>query len=381
MPMKQLIRISYQMTKIWCVSLFVIFTCASGVLAQDVLVELPQQRAATTQGDNIYLQNIKKIIQFDKTEMLLGEAIQYIADQVDLKLSYSEELIPLDKKVTIEPGDMTVEQALWMILDGTTLRFGISSTGQLFFLEKQVTRAEEALQVTVSGMVTDAQNGEALPGVNVIVVGSEEEMGSIIATQTDINGSYSVNVPDALNTLAFTYIGYQRLEVDIDGRSEIDIQLQQDIQMLDNVVVVGYGTMRREDITSSVSSVSSEDFNAGIAIDPLDMIQGRVAGLTISRAGFDPNASAGIQLRGISSIEADRSPLIVIDGIPGADLQNIPQSEIETIDVLKDGSAAAIYGTRGTNGVIVVTTKSGRLNEGETQFDYQTCMQTELSSK
>src|SRR5690625_2215791 len=117
MPMKQLIRISYQMTKIWCVSLFVIFTCASGVLAQDVLVELPQQRAATTQGDNIYLQNIKKIIQFDKTEMLLGEAIQYIADQVDLKLSYSEELIPLDKKVTIEPGDMTVEQALWMILE------------------------------------------------------------------------------------------------------------------------------------------------------------------------------------------------------------------------------------------------------------------------
>jgi len=380
MLMEQWIRISNRILKPMWLVLCIAGICFQGVNAQEVLVELPPQRQATTQGENIYLQNLKKNIQFDKNEMMLGKALRYIANHAELKLSYSEELIPLDKKVAIEQGDMTVEQALRMILDGTTLRFGISSTGQLFFLEKQVTRAEEALQVTVSGMVTDAQNGEALPGVNVIVVGSEEEMGSIIGTQTDINGSYSVNVPDALNTLAFTYIGYQRLEVDIDGRSEIDIQLQQDIQMLDNVVVVGYGTMRREDITSSVSSVSSEDFNAGIAIDPLDMIQGRVAGLTISRAGFDPNASAGIQLRGISSIEADRSPLIVIDGIPGADLQNIPQSEIETIDVLKDGSAAAIYGTRGTNGVIVVTTKSGRLNEGETQFDYQTSMQTEMIS-
>ncbi|WP_234572922.1 SusC/RagA family TonB-linked outer membrane protein [Rhodohalobacter sp. 614A] len=236
----------------------------------------------------------------------------------------------------------------------------------------------DAYEHTVAGRVFDAETGEALPGVNIVSQGSEEATGSIIGTTTDIDGEYSLSVPDDLNILAVSYVGYIRQEVEINGRSQIDIHLSPDVTTLDDIVVVGYGTMRREDITSSVSSVQDDDFNKGVSINPLDMIQGRVAGLTISRSGFDPNADVGIQLRGVSSIEAGRGPLIVLDGVPGASLENISNHEIESIEVLKDGSAAAIYGTRGTNGVIHITTKSGV--SGETQFEYQTTLQTEMIS-
>jgi len=353
MPMKQLIRISYQMTKIWCVSLFVIFTCASGVLAQDVLVELPQQRAATTQGDNIYLQNIKKIIQFDKTEMLLGEAIQYIADQVDLKLSYSEELIPLDKKVTIEPGDMTVEQALWMILDGTTLRFGISSTGQLFFLEKQVTRAEEALQVTVSGMVTDAQTGEALPGVNILVKGTTDR-----GTSTNFEGFFELLAENPLDTLIFSYIGYQSQEILIDGRNEINVEMYLDLIAGEELVVVGYGTMRHQDLTGSVSRADIDAFRTQPNTSIMQSLQGTIPGLNvgqITQAGQEPN----IEIRDRTTISGSQDPLIVVDGIIyRGNIIDLNPADVESVDILKDVSAAAIYGSQAANGVIMITTKT-----------------------
>ncbi|MEX0778953.1 MAG: SusC/RagA family TonB-linked outer membrane protein [Balneolales bacterium] len=225
------------------------------------------------------------------------------------------------------------------------------------------------VQDDIAGTVTDATTGETLPGVNVMLKGSTQ------GTSTDIDGRYSFAVSTSQDTLIFSYIGYITQEVPIEGRGQLDVSLVSEVISGGELVVVGYGSMRREDITSSVSSVSVEEFNAGIAGSPLDMIQGKVAGLTISRSGFDPNASAGIQLRGVSSVNAGSGPLIIVDGVPGADLQNISQNEIESIDVLKDGSAAAIYGTRGTNGVIIITTKSG--NRGETQFDYESSVQTE----
>ncbi len=231
---------------------------------------------------------------------------------------------------------------------------------------------EPAEDTRVRGQVVDAQSGESLPGVNIFLE------GTTIGTVSDLDGNFELTVPDPDATLVFSYIGYQRQEVPLAGRTELEIELRTDVIMSDAVVVVGYGTMRREDITSSVASISADDFNTGIAINPLDMIQGRVAGLTINRQGFDPNAGVSIQLRGVSSIEAGRGPLIVVDGIPGADLQNLSYTEIESIEVLKDGSAAAIYGTRGTNGVIHVTTKSAAA--GETQFSYQTNLQTERIS-
>ena len=226
-------------------------------------------------------------------------------------------------------------------------------------------------QVTVSGTVTDP-SGEGLPGVNVVL------RGTTTGTITNFDGQYSLEVPSD-GVLVFSFVGFETQEIRVEGRSRIDVTLGESAIALQEVVAVGYGTMRREDVTSSITSVRAEDFNPGTARNPMDLIQGRVAGLTISRTSFDPNAGAQIQLRGVSSISAGRSPLIIVDGVPGADMSALAQDEIESIEVLKDGSAAAIYGTRGTNGVIIITTRSGRATD-VAQFDYSSYVQTETIS-
>ncbi len=232
--------------------------------------------------------------------------------------------------------------------------------------------AEAMQQITVTGTVTDP-GGDPLPGVNVLV------RGTTTGTITNFEGEYSLQAPaDAI--LVFSFVGFESQEVAVDNRTTINVVLEESAIALEEVVAVGYGTMRREDVTSSIASVRSEDFNPGTARNAMDLIQGRVAGLTISRTSFDPNASASIQLRGVSSISAGRSPLVIIDGVPGADMSSLAQDEIESIEVLKDGSAAAIYGTRGTNGVIIITTKSGRATE-VAQFEYSSYFQTETISE
>lgn len=222
-------------------------------------------------------------------------------------------------------------------------------------------------RVQVSGVVTDAADGSTLPNVNIVVEGSDEATGSIIGTTTTINGEYSINVPQDLNVLVFTYVGYGTQSVEINGRTEINVELEQDSQLLDDIVVVGYGTQERRQITGSISSVSSEDFNTGNINSPAELIQGKVPGLNIASPGSNPNENPTLRLRGISSF-SNTQPLIVVDGIVGASLENIDPNDIESIDVLKDASAAAIYGTRGGAGVIAVTTKTGQ--PGRTTVGY-----------
>ncbi|RAV28147.1 SusC/RagA family TonB-linked outer membrane protein [Sinomicrobium soli] len=224
-------------------------------------------------------------------------------------------------------------------------------------------------QVTVSGTVSD-QNGP-LPGANIVVKGTTQ------GTQTDFDGNYTLTGVDEDAVLVFSYIGYKNMEVAVDGRTTVNATLEEDAQALDEVVVVGYGTLKRKEVTSAVSSVKAEDFNQGGARSPMDLVQGKVAGLNITRTqGNNPNSSASIQLRGVSSLRGTRTPLIVIDGIPGGNLDLLQQDDIASIDVLKDGSAAAIYGTRGNSGVILVTTKKGK--SGAAQYEYNTYFQREF---
>jgi len=214
-------------------------------------------------------------------------------------------------------------------------------------------------RVTITGTVTDANDGSLLPGVNITVRGSSEATGSTIGTTTNIDGEYSIRVPENLNVLVFTFIGYQAQTVNIDGRTEIDVELGQDYELLEDVVVIGYGVQDRREITSSVASVDAGSFNRGNINDAQELLQGKVSGLQITRPGADPNAGFTIRLRGLSTIGANQEPLIVIDGVPGADFQSVDPNDIESMEVLKDASASAIYGTRGASGVILVTTKSG----------------------
>ena len=206
----------------------------------------------------------------------------------------------------------------------------------------------------VTGIVSDA-NGP-LPGASVV------EKGTTNGTQTDFDGNYTLTVGDDA-TLVFSYIGYSTMEVPVGGQTSISVTLEEDAQALDEVVVTGYGSQTKKEITTAVTSVSTEDFNQGVISAPTQLLQGKVAGLSVYNRGGDPNSNGVIRLRGISTIGGNTEPLVVIDGVLGQSLDNVDPADIENITVLKDGSAAAIYGTRGSSGVILVTTKSGKLGQ------------------
>lgn len=209
-----------------------------------------------------------------------------------------------------------------------------------------------AQKITVKGTVTD-QNGGPLFGVGVLIKGTNS--GAV----TDLDGLYSVEVTGEA-VLVFSLLGYENEEVEVDGRTVINAVLKDSAEFLNEVVVIGYGTMDKKELTSAVSHIGEKDFLTASSLDPTMMIQGKVPGVSITNTGAgDPNNQASIQIRGVSSRSAGLGPLIVIDGVPGGNLTNINSNDIASFDVLKDGAASAIYGTRGSNGVILVTTKKG----------------------
>jgi TonB-linked SusC/RagA family outer membrane protein len=226
-------------------------------------------------------------------------------------------------------------------------------------------------QDVVSGKVTDSKDGSAIPGVSVTVKGTTK------GTQTDINGSYKVNAGSG-STLVFTFVGYAKKEVAATG-SVVNVSLAADNQSLEEVVVVGYGTQKRKEISGTVTSLGSRDFNAGVVTNPLAAAQGKVAGLVITQASGDPNAAPTVRLRGTGSLNAGSEPLYVIDGVIGAPIQNVAPEDILSMDVLRDASSAAIYGSRGANGVILINTKRGK--SGAPTVDYSAYVGAETISQ
>lgn len=217
-------------------------------------------------------------------------------------------------------------------------------------------------QSTVRGKVTD-ESGVGLPGVNILIKGTTS------GTTSDANGNYTIDVPSTSGVLVFSFIGYTTQEVSFDGRSVIDIAMQPSAETLSEVVVVGYGVQRKSDVTGSLVSVSSEALKEVPVANLQQALQGRAAGVEVQRVGTAPGATARIRVRGERSILGSNDPLIVLDGIPyEGNITDINQDEIASINVLKDASATAIYGSRGANGVIIVTTKRG--SSGETRLTF-----------
>ncbi|WP_205686963.1 SusC/RagA family TonB-linked outer membrane protein [Chitinophaga rhizosphaerae] len=227
---------------------------------------------------------------------------------------------------------------------------------------------------TIRGKVTDARDNTPLPGVTVKIV------NATTGTVTGADGAYSISVPSASSRLEFSFIGYETLTLPAGASGTLDVGLPLSSKNLEDVVVVGYGTLKKKEITNAVTSLRPENFNAGVARSPLDLIQGKVPGLSITRAnGTNPNGGATFQMRGITSLNGSQEPLIVIDGVPGGNLDLLQQEDIASVDVLRDGSAAAIYGTRGNGGVILITTKKGR--GGAPQFNLATFVQRDYVAK
>src|SRR5687768_2804779 len=217
-------------------------------------------------------------------------------------------------------------------------------------------------QISVQGKVTD-NNNQPLPGVSVTV--KENSNG----TTTNSEGNFTISAPSQRSVLIFSYVGFPTQEITVGDRTTINIALSQTAGQLNEVVVTGYGTQRRREVTSAITTISAENFNKGNISNVAQLLQGKAAGLSISRPGGDPNGGFIIRLRGLSTIGGNTSPLIVLDGQIGADINTVDPNDIQSIDILKDGSAAAIYGSRGSQGVIIITTKKGRAGASQVSYN------------
>ncbi|MEN8228188.1 MAG: SusC/RagA family TonB-linked outer membrane protein [Bacteroidota bacterium] len=229
-----------------------------------------------------------------------------------------------------------------------------------------------AQERTVTGQVTSEEEG-SIPGVNIVI------QGTVTGAVTDVDGNYSIVVPGPDAVLVFSSIGYATQAIPVGDQSIIAVLMMPDVTALDEIVVIGYGTQKKKELTSAITNVKSDDFVKGNVNNPAQLIQGKVAGLSISKAGASFAEGYTVRLRGMSTIGANTEPLVVIDGVIGGNLSNVDPNDIESIDVLKDGSAAAIYGTRGSSGVIIVTTKKGR--KGTASIEYNGYVTAETVAK
>ncbi|MDF9799328.1 TonB-linked SusC/RagA family outer membrane protein [Catalinimonas alkaloidigena] len=323
---------------------------------------------------------------------LLQNFLMQLENDYEVQFAYDGELINGQKvNVSIEEGQ-SLEAILNIVLNMHALQY--QKLGEKLYVikrqeQKELRKLDKApddkdnskekplaigslrsgikpLEQTISGIVSDEDSGQPLPGVNVLA------KGTTIGTVTDVEGQYRLTVGDDVSTLVFSSIGYVSQEVPINDRNSINISLLPDVQSLSEVVVVGYGTQKKADVTGSVASVSEEALQSRPMANFEDALQGRSSGVQVRQAGGDLSGKFTINIRGVGSVTGSNDPLVVVDGVPlfSGDFSTINPKDIASIDILKDASATAIYGSRAANGVVIVTTKKGKA--GATQFTFST---------
>lgn len=298
-------------------------------------------------------------VSFSTNKVTLKSAFEKIEKASKYKIAYNSSQLNANRSVTLSKKSDDVFGMLTQLLKGTNCTYELEGN---YIIIKPLQKAQTSgKKVKVRGVIKD-ETGEPIIGATVRVKGQSE------GTVSDFDGNFSLDVTDA-NTLQISYIGYQTQEFAVGKQHHFSIVLEEDKKILNEVVVIGYGTQKKGDITSSVGSVKSEDFTAGAINDAGQLIQGKIAGLSVTNPSGNPVGGTEISLRGNTTIlGASTNPLILIDGVPG-DFNTVAPEDIESIDVLKDGSAAAIYGSRGTNGVVLITTKKSKGNNiNEVQY-------------
>ena len=303
-------------------------------------------------------------------DLSLRASLKKIEQVSNYKFFYSESLPELDRKVSLNVKNATVEQTMKQLLNGMDLTYKQEKENVLVLVRKS-SKKQETKKVT--GIVVD-EKGEPIIGASVQVKG--ENNGTI----TNIDGYYSLmNVPESA-TLTISYIGYRTVTLPVKSQNTGKVTLVEDSKMIDEVVVVGYGVQRKRDVSTAISSIRASDIADVAATSIEQALVGRMAGVQITQPNGTPGAGFEVKVRGVGTVTAGSSPLYVIDGVPLSDdtgdatgitvspLASIETSDIESIEVLKDASAAAIYGSRGSNGVVIITTKQGK--EGKPVVKY-----------
>ncbi|MBL4904470.1 MAG: TonB-dependent receptor [Flavobacteriaceae bacterium] len=302
-----------------------------------------------------YAQNTK--ITLDLNNVTIEKVLNEIGMKTEFKFLFNRKDIDVNKLVSVNVKREKVKN----ILNNMFLNMSVSY--ELFDKQIIIKSTPEKIeehpvnllndqQLEIKGTVTD-NKGTPLPGVSIVIV------GSFNGTETDFDGNYSIK-SDEGDILEFSFIGMKTEKIVVGTSTVINVQLKEDLASLDEVVVIGYGKMKRSDLTGSIASVSAKDLKKGVVFSTEQLLQGKVAGLSVIQSSGDPTSSASLRLRGGTSLSASNGPLIVVDGISGVDFNTIQPSEIVSIDVLKDASASAIYGSRGANGVVIVTTNTNR---------------------
>lgn len=298
----------------------------------------------------------------------VASILEAIEKQTEYSFIYDSQVVDANWKTTIDVVNKNLFDVLSQLFSNSDITFTVVDKKIVLSSKKGSAANNQQQEKRISGKVTD-ENGEPIIGANII------EKGTTNGTITDFDGNFALSISSNSNIL-ISYIGYLEREITPKEQSNIVIALKEDLQRLEEVVVIGYGTVKKTDLTGSVFSISAKDFNSGISRSPDQLLAGKVPGLVINRSGGDPTAGVTMQLRGPSSLTASTSPFYVIDGVPGASIDIISPDEIESMNVLKDASATAIYGSRAANGVIMVTTRRGKSGKSQVHYSGYTAFES-----
>lgn len=320
------------------------------------------------------------VIELKKNSMTVGQLINEIEKQTDYLVVYSNREIDANRKVTLQNKSNKVSVYLDEAFAGTDIGYDFENN-YIVLMKKanrnastiaEMIRSAQQQGKTITGKVVDV-NGEPIIGATILIKGTNQ------GTVTDMDGNYTLtNVPEDA-VLQFSYVGMEPQEISVSGKTVINVTMKEATELLEEVVVVGYGTQKKGEVASAITSIRSDNFIKTVSPDAAQLIRGQVAGLAVISPDANPTSQSQISLRGLTTLKSSASPLILIDGIPGS-LNSVSPDDIDQIDVLKDGSAAAIYGTRGTNGVILITTKSVR-GEMPTFVDVNAYLATQQITK
>ena len=298
----------------------------------------------------------------------LEHIITALRQQSGYDFVYSNRVLRQAVPVTVQVKGVSLEEALRQCFKDQPLNYSVvDKTVVISIGRRPITRSDTSL--TVTGRVTD-EHDNPLVGVNVSLKGTNT------GTNTDPNGAYSLRVEKTEGTLVFSYVGYLKKEVPIKSRSTINAQMEVSVSALDQLVVVGYGTQKKKDLTGAVASVGGDKLTAYPAAGAVQALQGRAAGVSVQSVNGQPGGDFKIRIRGATSINANSNPLFVVDGFVGGIVP--PPEDIASIEVLKDASATAIYGSRAANGVVMITTKAGQSGKLSVDLSSSYSLQREM---
>ncbi|NIJ43900.1 TonB-linked SusC/RagA family outer membrane protein [Wenyingzhuangia heitensis] len=312
----------------------------------------------------------KAKVTLDLNNVSVEKVFREIESQTEFKVLYNDNDLNYKKLVSIKVRNELVTNVLKNLFNNTNIHY--KTVGKQIVMLKSNAKKTIAQQVIVKGNVKD-DLGMPIPGANVVVKGTTN------GTITDFDGNYSITVKNNNAVLVFSYVGYLTKEVSVNGKTVVDVVLEADVSELDAVVLVGYGTVKKSDLTGSVSSVNTEQISKTQNVSIAQAIQGRAAGVTVSKSSGSPGAAPTVRIRGTGTVN-NANPLYVVDGVPVNDITNINMEDAKSIEVLKDASATAIYGSRGANGVILIETKKGTKNKPTITYNTYTGFQNKIDN-